>query len=298
MIVSARVPSSLHRHPLEEVALALFPDLEGEVLRRVIDWGGCAVNGVCCRTFGSPVAAGDEITLGIMEPERCVELVYTSGDMLYEDDDYLAVQKGSGINSQRTPYQLKGTVEYAVGLYLESRGIREPVRVVHRLDRGTSGVIFFPKNRRSATHISLMLRDGKVEKRYLAVVAGSPDGEEWTLDRPIGKISRFRYGVDPRGKPAFTRFRIVSRGRLGTLVEARPLTGRTHQIRVHLESLGLPIVGDTPYGGAPAERLMLHCRRMAFISREGRVIAAEAPLGDDFLRVMERMGIEWTSNGG
>lgn len=298
MIVTGRVPPVLHRHPLERAVGTLFPDLPGELIRRVIDWGGCAVNGVCCRTPLMPVSGGDEITLGVMEPERCLELVYTASDMLYEDDDFLAVNKASGINSQRTPYQLKGTVEYAVGVYLASQGIREPVRVVHRLDRGTSGVIFFPKNRPSATHVSTLLRDGRVEKSYWAVVAGSPEEEEWTVDRPIGKISRFRYGVDPRGKPAITRFRVLARGGRGTLLEARPITGRTHQIRVHLESCGFSIVGDTPYGGAPAERLMLHCRRMAFPSRRGGEVAAVAPLDELFASGLKHLGVEWISPGG
>ncbi|GAB4303059.1 MAG: RluA family pseudouridine synthase [Desulfuromonadia bacterium] len=292
MILVQRVPDTLAGRRLDEILVQLFPDHSRQTMRRVIDWGGCAIDGICCRVASRTLSGGEEITVGIMEQERCIDLHYTSDDMLYEDDDYLAVNKESGVNSQRTPYQLKGTVEFAVSCYLRRQGIAEPARVVHRLDRGTSGVIFFPKNRRSATHISTLLRDGKVEKVYWALTRTVPSLDEWVVDLPIGKVSRFRYGVDPRGKPATTRFRVICTSAWGALVEAHPLTGRTHQIRVHLEHSGYPVLGDTPYGGVPAPRLMLHCRRMAFRSQRGKDVAAEAPLDRAFTDLLTAWGID------
>ena len=94
------------------------------------------------------------------------------------------MNKPAGINSQRTPYQLEGTMEYAVEVYFKSRGVKEPVRVIHRLDKGTSGVMFFPKGGRPATHISYLLKTGGVEKIYWALIAADPDEEEWTVDAP------------------------------------------------------------------------------------------------------------------
>ena len=276
---------------LDDGAKALFPGLSKGDIRRIIDRGGCTVSGVLVRVASRTLREGDEIAIGVMESERFIELSYTSADMLYEDGEYLAVNKASGLNSQRTPYQLKGTVEYAVDKYLKSRGLNEPARVIHRLDLGTSGVMFFPKSKPAATHISALLKAGKVEKVYWALVAGAPEEETWTVNAPIDKLSKFRYGVASTGREAATRFRVVARGDGAALVEARPLTGRTHQIRVHLAHLGFPVIGDQAYGGPPAPRMMLHCRSMAFSARDGREVAATAPVDEDFTRVCGDYGI-------
>ncbi len=277
---------------LDDGAKALFPQLSKGEVRRIIDWGGCAVNDVMVRVASRTLREGDELILGVMEAERCVELAYTAADMLYEDRDYLAVNKAAGLNSQRTPYQLKGTVEYAVDRYLKSQGSGEPARVIHRLDRGTSGVMFFPKHKKAATHISYLLKTGGVEKIYWALVPGRPEADTWTVDAPIAKLNKFRYGVALPGREARTEFRVLATGRGATLVEARPLTGRTHQIRVHLVHTGLSIIGDQPYGGLPAPRMMLHCRAMSFKTRDCREVRAEAPVDAAFVAVCAEYGIE------
>jgi RluA family pseudouridine synthase len=277
---------------LDDGAKALFPELSKTRIRKIIDWGGCAVALVMVRVASRPLREGEEVALGLQEPERCVEFALTAGDILFEDPDYLAVNKPVGINSQRTPYQLKGTMEYAVDVCLRSRGIREPARVIHRLDKGTSGVMFFPKTGRPATHISYLLKTGGVEKVYWALVPESPEADEWTVDAPIAKPNKFRYGVAQPGKPATTLFRVIVRGTGATLLEARPLTGRTHQIRVHLVHTGFPIIGDTTYGGDPAPRMMLHCRNMSFRTRDGRPVAATAPVDQVFAEVCATFGIE------
>ncbi len=277
---------------LDDGAKALFPQLSKGEIRRIIDWGGCAVNDVMVRVASRTLREGDELIIGVMEAERCVELVYAAADMLYEDADCLAVNKAAGLNSQRTPYQLKGTVEYAVGRYLKDQGSNEPARVIHRLDRGTSGVMFFPQHKKAATHISYLLKNGGVEKIYWALVPGRPEEDAWTVDAPIAKLNKFRYGVALPGREARTEFRVLTAGRGATLVEARPLTGRTHQIRVHLVHSGLPIIGDQPYGGLPAPRMMLHCRAMAFKTRDGREVRAEAPVDEVFASVCAEYGIE------
>lgn len=276
---------------LDDAAKALFPELSKTRIRKIIDWGGCAVSQVMVRVASRSLREGEEVALGLLEPERCVEYLLTGDEILCEDQEYVAVNKPVGVNSQRTSYQLKGTMEYAVDVYLKSQGIREPARVIHRLDRGTSGVMFFPKTGRPATHISYLLKHGGVEKVYWALVAGYPDEEEWTVDAPIAKLSKFRYGTALPGKPAKTLFRVIARGGGATLVEARPLTGRTHQIRVHLLHSGFPIVGDATYGGEHAPRMMLHCRSMAFMTRDGRPVAATAPVDAAFSKLCGDYGI-------
>ena len=276
---------------LDDGLAALFPQLSKTRIRRAIDWGGCRVFDSVVRVASRPLKEGDLLTLAVTESGRFAELTLGEADILFEDEDYVAIDKPAGVYCQRTPYQLKGTVEFAVGLYLKSRGVAEPVRVIHRLDRGTSGVMFFPKTRRAAAHVSGLLKEGKVEKIYRALVGGAPERDEWTVDAPIGNVGKSRFAVARSGKAARTAFRVLAAGRGAALVEARPLTGRTHQVRVHLAHGGLPIVGDDVYGGAPAPRMMLHCRSMAFAAADGRPVAATAPPDAAFTEACGRHGI-------
>lgn len=276
---------------LDDGAVRLFPELSKTRVRKIIDWGGCAVAGAMVRVASRTLRAGEEIVLGVMEPERYRDLAYSRDDLLFEDADYLAVNKAAGLNCQRTPYQLKGTVEHAVTLYLRALGSQEPARVIHRLDRGTSGVMVFPKTRPAAAHISAQLKEGRVEKVYWAMVTAEPEADQWEVDAPIAKVGSARYGVATPGREALTRFTVIAQGAGGFLVEARPLTGRTHQIRVHLAHCGLPIVGDATYGGEKAPRMMLHCRSMSFVAADRRRVAAEAPLDDAFREACASRGI-------
>jgi 23S rRNA pseudouridine1911/1915/1917 synthase len=282
MILVARVDAEQAGMRLDDAAKLIFPQLSKGEIRRIIDWGGCNVSQTLVRVASRSLKEGDEIALGVMDAERCIDLVFTKQDLLYEDKDFMAVYKAAGFNSQRTPYQLKGTVEYAVECYMKSIGLKDPSRVVHRLDRGTSGVMFFPKHKQAATLISDLLKNGKVEKSYWALISGSPDESHWKVDKPIAKVSKFRYGVALNGKPARTVFTVLGEGGGVTAVECKPLTGRTHQIRVHLNHSGFPIIGDESYGGEPAARMMLHCRSMRFTGAKGKIIEAVAPTDASF----------------
>lgn len=292
MILKETVAAAQAGMRLDDGAALLFGSLSKTRVRRIVDLGGCTVNGAMVRVASRTLRQGDEIVLGVMEPERFRELVYSAESILHEDDELVGVCKPAGFNSQRTPYQLKGTVEYAVGVYLKCAANNEPVRIIHRLDRGTSGVMLFPKNRSAAARLSQLLKEGRVEKRYLALVSGSPPAGEWLVDQPIAKVGSARYGVARPGKEAQTGFRVVAQGDGAALLEARPLTGRTHQIRVHLEHCGLPIVGDSTYGGVAAPRLMLHCRSMSFAGRDGGVVTVTAEPDEEYRRICGEMHVQ------
>ncbi|MEI8354954.1 MAG: RluA family pseudouridine synthase [Deltaproteobacteria bacterium] len=277
---------------LDDGVKQLFPQLSKGQIRRIIDWGGCTIRHACVRVASRTLLEGDDISIGVMEPEFCRELVYSVEELLYEDKNCLAINKAAGINCQRTPYQLKGTVEYAVGVYMKNQGNGEPARVIHRLDRGTSGVMVFPKNKKYAAHLSTLLKEGKVAKTYLALVTGNPSRQQWLTNAPIAKVAKSRYGVETPGRESQTGFKVIAAATGTALLEATPMTGRTHQIRVHLEHCGLPIVGDQVYGGASAPRMMLHCRTMAFEAGDGRKISITAPLDEQFTSVCGKYGIE------
>ncbi len=282
MIIRKIVGKEQNSLRLDDAISSLCTGVSKSEARRIIDRGGCTVNVALVRVASRSVKAGDAIEIGIMETGRFQELQLPPEALLYEDAELIAVNKPAGINSQRTPYQLKGTLEYWVSEYFKSQGNSEPARVVHRLDRGTSGTMIFPKNRPAAAWLSKQFQDGLVDKLYLALISGRPDQESWTVDAPIGKVASARYGIIEGGKPSRTEFRTVASSGDLSLVEARPLTGRTHQIRVHLESVGLPIIGDATYGGQSAGRMMLHCSEMTFQNSKKVEIIATAPLDGEF----------------
>jgi 23S rRNA-/tRNA-specific pseudouridylate synthase len=177
--------------------------------------------------------------------------------------------------------------------YFRRQGSKEPARVIHRLDRGTSGVMVFPKHRQAAAWLSQRFHDGQAEKLYLALVSGQPPHNSWRVEGAIGKIGSARYGIVDQGKAAVTEFRLAGSSCCGySLVEARPLTGRTHQIRVHLASCGLPIVGDATYGGEPGERMMLHCAALSFRNEKRVEIRIQAPPDGVFSAMMNEYGLD------
>ena len=278
---------------LDETLAQLAGISKGEA-RRIIDRGGCAVNQAMVRVASRVTKAEDQLSVGFMEQGRFQELVLPPEAIIYQDKDLLAVNKPSGVASQRTPYQLKGTLEYWVGEEFARQGIKEPVRVVHRLDRGTSGLMLFPKHRQAAAWLSELFKQGDIQKRYLALVAGEPEAQSWLSDGAIGKLGSARWGIMSEGRTALTDFHLLATADGLSLVEAFPRTGRTHQIRVHLAAAGLPIVGDVTYGGLVSERLMLHCVGLQFAGRNGQSCTLEALPDSSFIA---RCGLCWDTTG-
>ena len=179
------------------------------------------------------------------------------------------------------------------GLSLENHldqlafGFRRWPQAVHRLDRDTSGCLLLSRNPKAHARFQQAFERGEVEKLYLAVLAGVPAGEGGTVDLPLAKISSeaagWRMRGDPGGKPARTGWRLVRAAGDRSLVEFRPATGRTHQIRVHAaEALGCPVVGDPVYGRRDPAGMLLHARRL-IVPRAGKAgIEAEAPVPERF----------------
>ncbi len=289
MIIRKAVGKEQNGCRLDDAVAVLCNGVSKSEARRIIDRGGCTVNVALVRVASRSVKTGDVIEVGIMESGRFEELQLPPEALLYEDGELIAVNKPAGINSQRTPYQLKGTLEYWVTEYFKGQGSGEAARVVHRLDRGTSGAMLFPKSRSGAAWLSRLFQEGLVEKRYLALVAGCPPQQTWKVDGPIGKVGPARYGIVEGGKPSATEFTMVAQSASHSLIEARPLTGRTHQIRVHLASVGLPIMGDTTYGGEQATRMMLHCSAMTFLTPHNTPVTVTAPLNGEFARIVSEL---------
>lgn len=154
--------------------------------------------------------------------------------------------------------------------------------VCHRLDTDTSGVLVMARTTAGQRIVNEAFAARKVEKSYRAVCVGSPPAAEGLVDLPLGEWQRGRVQIG-RGKAAQTRWKVVGAAGGRVWVDAEPLTGRTHQVRAHLASIGLPILGDEAYGGPPAERIHLHARRLGLPwPRRGDRLLVEAPLPPGF----------------
>jgi len=217
--------------------------------------------------------------------------------ILHEDRDLLVVNKPSGIAVHGGSGVSHGVIEILRAL----RPDAPYLELAHRLDRDTSGLLLVARRRSALQQLQKLQLAGRVEKRYLALVAGRWRGERRTVDAPLRK-NTLRSGervvrVDPRGKAAVTHYRVLRRLADAMLVEARLETGRTHQIRVHAAHLGTPILGDPKYGDEAAnrawrerglDRLFLHAWRLSF-PWEGRPggYRLEAPLPDELQRLLD-----------
>jgi 23S rRNA pseudouridine1911/1915/1917 synthase len=166
--------------------------------------------------------------------------------------------------------------------------------IVHRLDRDTSGVILIAKNDAAHDTLSRQLKDRTIEKTYVALVEGTPKPAEGAIDAPIARdyVRRQRMAIVASGRASVTAYRVIERFTGCSLVEARPKTGRTHQIRVHFAAIGHPIVGDRVYGkrSAIVARQFLHALRIGFDHpSSGQRMTLEAPLAPDLEGALEAL---------
>jgi len=219
------------------------------------------------------VVPGDEILVDYEaeagEIDRFEEIPL---DIVYEDEDVMVVNKPVGMVVHPACGNPSGTLVNAL-LYhtnsLSSLGDKTRPGIIHRLDKDTSGLLVIAKNDNAHRLLASQFRRHQIDRRYWAVVRGVVQHDEMRSDEPLGRsvMNRKRVIVKPDdGKPAATWFRVLKRFQNATLVEARPETGRTHQIRVHLRVLGYPVLGDLVYGVAShlIQRQALHAKEIGF----------------------------------
>ena len=211
--------------------------------------------------------------------------------VLYEDAELLAVDKPAGVAS--IPQRGRAGDDLATRLNIQ-QGCR--LWVVHRLDKAVSGVILFAKDAETHRWLNSEFAGRRVEKHYRALVHGCLDREHGSIDVPLRAFGSGRMGVDlQRGKASCTMYERHQIAADYSLVSAYPVTGRRHQIRVHLYHIGHPIVGDPRYGDpvrqAAYPRLMLHARRIALTTRGGNSLTVESPLPPSFLTCLASLGI-------
>ena len=266
-------------------------------VQRAIARGAITVDGTV-RPKSFRLAGGERIS---GEFEGRGGLVPEAGGLpvLYEDGWLMVVSKPAGMPTHPTASLRSGTLVnrlLGMGVSLSGIGGEERPGIVHRLDAGTSGLLVVAKDDRTHAALAEMFRRHGVDRRYLALVRGAVDHEELTIDAPLGR-DRARVRVRPgSGKDASTEIRVRERLRGATFVEARPRTGRTHQIRVHLAAIGHPVLGDRRYGGGGDDatafglsRPFLHSWRVSFDHpMTGDRIEQEDPLPPELEEALER----------
>ena len=232
------------------------------------------------------------------------DITYARSLVLHQDADVLALDKPAGLSSQGGRGQHK-TLDDLLAAFAKPSG-RKP-QLVHRLDRDTSGVILAARSQPAASFLGKALMARRFAKRYLAVTAGPPDPPTGEIAVPLRREEQGREAWSrpaspehPDSQPALTRYRVLAANSAAALLELEPVTGRMHQLRVHLAHLGRPILGDPRYGGAlalagtPAPRLMLHARSLTFPHPEGGMRTLEAPLPRDFLSMLAAAHLSYT----
>lgn len=273
---------------LDHYVVEALPQLSRGSATKLIEMGRVLVNGHPATKAGYKLRRGDDIKIEYDEAEFGA-IPDIDLPVLYEDDDCVVINKPAGVLTHS-----KGVFnpEPTVASFVRSRLTAlsgERAGIVHRLDRATSGVIICAKNPAAMVWLQKQFSQRKTKKTYIAIVSGHLPENHAIIDMPIERNPKrpqtFRVGVN--GKSAITEYKVLRTNNELTMVQLQPQTGRTHQLRVHLSNLGHPIVGDTLYGGKPAERLFLHALslELTLLSRERKTF--KAPLPDIFNEVVK-----------
>lgn len=300
-----KIPAALAGERLDRV-VALVADVSRAVAASLVESRAVQVDGRLAESGKVKVNEGQEVSVDLTlipgpQLPRADESVAVR--VVYSDADVIVVDKQAGVIVHPGAGNPGGTlVNGLLAMFPEIADVGDPMRpgIVHRLDAGTTGLMMVARSSEAYDSLVAMLARREVGRRYVALVWGHPEQESGIIDAPIGRDHRdpTKMAVVVDGKYARTRYDVIRRfstPREVSLVTCTLETGRTHQIRVHLESIGNPVVGDAVYGGArsalSAPRPMLHAEHLEFVHpRLDRVLAFDAPMPADMVAVVERCG--------
>lgn len=284
---------------LDKWLSSAVPDLSRSYIQKCIREGQAFVNGRPCKA-NYRLRVDDEVTFQIpeaMEPAIMAEDIPLS--VLYEDRDVLVVDKPKGMVVHPAPGHYSGTLVNAVLYHCRGQlsGINGVLRpgIVHRIDRDTTGSLIICKNDFAHQAIAAQLKEHSMNRSYRAIVHGVLKNDEGTVNAPIGRDERDRKRMavnEKNGKDAVTHYRVLERFREYTYIECRLETGRTHQIRVHMTSIGHPLLGDEVYGQRKSafhlEGQTLHAYELGFVHpATQKYMEVAAPLPAYFTHLLE-----------
>ena len=277
------------------------PDLTRSAAQKLLEQGMVKRRGAPLKK-NDRLSAGEELELTLPDPEPLDVVPQNIPlDVVYEDEDVIVVNKPVGLVVHPAPGHPDGTLVNALLYHCGDSlsGVNGVLRpgIVHRIDRDTSGLIIAAKNDRAHLALAEQLQDHSLARTYAAVTVGGLKEDEGTIDAPIGRhpVDRKKMAVDwKNGKRAVTHYTVLGRYPGYTYVECRLETGRTHQIRVHMASIGHPLLGDVVYGSKkPWPGLAgqcLHARKLRFVHPStGELVEVECPLPDWFETVLKQI---------
>ncbi|MBQ8996420.1 RluA family pseudouridine synthase [Candidatus Saccharibacteria bacterium] len=255
---------------LDHLLVEQYPSYNRSSLQTFIKNGYVTVDGKVAKKPNEKYEKSAKLHLDI--PAIGLPEDFVPPEIIFEDKNVRVVNKPAGLLSM-----VKG--EYSLEPTLENYGL-----LVHRLDRDTSGVVILAKNPETQRLLRRQFQDRKVHKTYLAIVEGHPRLPEAKIELPIARNLKHptTFQVDPNGKPAETYYRVLKSNDKYSLLELKPITGRTHQLRVHLKYIGTPILGDRVYGKSPASRLFLHAQSLEITIPVSDRRTFEAPVPPEF----------------
>lgn len=267
-----------------------WPEYSRSVWQKYIEMGVVEVNGEVVTSVRFNLGEDDVVTIKELPQMDFEEATLP---IIYEDSHVVVINKPVGVLTHA-----KGalTEEFSVAEFVRPR-MSEPddtnrPGIVHRLDRATSGVIIAAKDSETKRLLQKQFQDRKAHKTYLAIVKGVPKLPEAKIDLPIGRNPKVpsSFRVDAKGKSAVTTYKQLATDGTFSVLELKPQTGRTHQLRVHLAYIGCPIVGDTLYGGPKAERMYLHAKELEITIPVSMRKTFEAPVDAAMQERMKTVG--------
>ncbi len=278
-----------------------MPDITRSYLQKLLKDGSVQMNGKPVKA-STKTAVGAVIALAIPEPEEPEILPENIPlDILYEDSDVILINKPKNMVVHPAAGHYTGTLVNALMYHCRGdlSGINGVLRpgIVHRIDKDTTGVLIVCKNDRAHNALAEQLKEHSITRKYRAIVCGNLKEDEGTVDAPLGRHPQDRKKmaiVRSGGKRAVTHYRVLERFGNDTYIECQLETGRTHQIRVHMASLGHPLLGDEIYGRAKSpfklEGQTLHAMVLGFIHpTTGEYMEFEAPLPEYFEKLLEKL---------
>jgi 23S rRNA pseudouridine1911/1915/1917 synthase len=294
--VKLTVPASMAGLRLDQALAKLLPDESRTRLAKLIEEGHVRVDGAKAGSPRSKMRSGESVEVALVprQEESAFAAEEIALEVVHEDDDVLVIDKPAGLVVHPGSGNWSGTMLNALLHHAPRLAELPRAGIVHRLDKDTSGLLAVAKNEPAQASLVRQLQARTMKRTYLALARGVVK-TSGTIDAPVGRDprSRTRMAVIPSGKPAVTRYRVRKSFPKHTLLECELESGRTHQIRVHLASIGHPVEGDPVYAGRGAQllgRQALHAWKLGFEHpRSGKHLRFESPMPDDFARLLKTL---------